>query len=203
MIKKRILIVLTVLLVLLAIPTSTIASLVPITVAAFANPSPGSDNPLFTVDFTNDTISGGWTDAGLTLEIPVGNASYNNATFIMSQLQYTFNDIGGAYTTGGGTIIFKDTFDTPVLTISFNKLWLESRQSGMNAINGDGVIFEGPDFGILTYEAQFGFTFANTVDTQDGYTATGSFDSSAVVPEPATILLLGSGFLVFVACRKK
>ncbi len=203
---KKLLFVSTASLVLLTLSTSANAALTTSTVAAFANPSASSDNPLFTVDFTNNEITGGWTDIGLTLNLPAAGTSYNDVTFSMTDLEYTANETGGDYTTGGGEITFKNIDTTTVLTISFEQLWLHSREAGMeakNAIYADGVTFNSPDFGTLTDNAQFGFTFSNIMPNDDGHTATASFDSAAVVPEPTTVLLLSGGFLTLIARRKK
>lgn len=219
---KRTLLASTIFMAMLAISASANAGTVSSTIATFANPSDGSEIPLFAVNFSNGaagSITGSWQNDGLTLEIPAGNTSYDNVHFTMDDLTYNY-PMGGNNSATGGSIEFTAGSNTPganendvLLVVSFESLYLGMFETGLHAqtLYGHGVTFSGNDLnplGDLTNE-QFGFAFTNINKEFDvngavtSYTATASFDSSAVVPEPATVLLLSSGFLAFVHRRKK
>jgi len=86
------------------------------TMVTFADPS-NSNNPLFTVDFLNNSLTGGWDDAktGLTLEIP-----YNGSTFFDVWFDITPVSIDSYGNTGSGTINFyENNASTPLVTINF------------------------------------------------------------------------------------
>ena len=91
----------------------------PMTIATFADPSANSNNPLFTVDFQNNLITGGWGDnkTGLTLQIPYNGFSFADAWFSMTNVAIidTFGD------TGGGTINFyaNNTSTNPLVVVAF------------------------------------------------------------------------------------
>ncbi len=48
------------------------------TIATFADPSLGPDNPLF--ELSNNKLNGGWSDLGLTLIVPLTGMVYPSAT---------------------------------------------------------------------------------------------------------------------------
>ncbi|MFN7019912.1 MAG: hypothetical protein ACK4WH_01120 [Phycisphaerales bacterium] len=170
------------------------------TVATFADPSPGGFAPLFSL--TGNTLSGGWSGTGLTLETPglpsVGD--FADATFQMTPLTVS-QILGVFYVTSPGTIRFFDSSASLLLQIDFTQgvLSLPLSFGGSDMFIGQDVVFSGPilDGYEVTLE-QFSFSFANPVNTQQGFTATSSFTSSAElrIPGPATLAALGMGLLV-------
>ena len=195
--------------VLSLIVSSAFASFDSVTIASFSDPSASALNPMFLIDFENGTINGGWDQPGLDLELPNIYVVYENATFTMDQLSIPAGEPLGGYLTDPGpyTIRFSHQGDE-VLNINFNQLYLQRRQSGMNAhdLYGDDVTINSVDYGTLT-DAQFGFNFVNTgsSDPSAGYKATASFSSSAVgqpIPEPATIAILAIGGLFLKRTKK-
>lgn len=177
-----------------------------ITVATFADPSVASGNPLFTVDLVNDVITGGWADSktGLNLVIPYSGHIYTDAFFTTTSVSYTGGIAGGD--TGGGTIkFFKDgqlTSTPPLIQIAFDKGHVTPYGLGASDISfivggGDNVVITGSEIGVPLTDETFSFSFANQQPLSgsyaNGYTATASFTSSAAVPEPSTLVLLGMG----------
>jgi len=184
------------------------------TVATFADPSPNSNNRLFTVDFNNMKLNGGWSDSqnGLTLQIPYNGHLFQNAWFDMNDVTITSKTLtpwGPFGQTGQGEIRFyADTNSiSPLVVIDFNGALVSPYGFGANEVlfTAANVAITGSEItGILSQE-QFAFSFANLAHLQgstnwnDGFTATAAFTSSAI-PEPATIALLAIGSLLF---RKK
>ncbi len=181
-----------------------------LTIATFADPSNSSVNPLFTVDFLDGSLNGGWAygNAGLLLMIPYNGHSFSNAWFAMDEVEIT--DVFG--TTGGGEINFYANGATtdPLLTISFVSGHVDYINFGADVIfAADGVEFSGSEItpGLFTEEQFFSFSFANkkllsgSSTFNDGFTATASFTSSAV-PEPATVCILGLGVLSLIRKKK-
>ena len=104
---------------------------------------------------------------------------------------------GSCYTnSGAGAIHFYDGSDE-VLTIEFGQLWIQDRNSGLNAqdISGDNVTISGEGIPEGLTQEHFGFTFVNIANAEDSVNATAAFTSSAV-PEPATLFILGLGGLL-------
>lgn len=183
-----------------AMTASAFAGVQTVKVAAFADPAAGSAEPLFTVDYGQGLLSGGWSGSGLTLDVPVTGNSYDDVTFTMTDMTFAA-DRGDFYTNNGpGVIRFYDG-NTEILTVSFDRIYIQGRNSGLDAqdIYGDNVTISGIGMENLSDE-QFGFSFANVVTNDDIVTATASFTSSAV-PEPTTLAILAVGGL-FLRKRK-
>ena len=67
MIKKKTF--LTIAIVVMAVAASAVAGAGSIDIASFSNPSSGIGGPLFTINFANKTVDGGWDEVGLNLEL--------------------------------------------------------------------------------------------------------------------------------------
>ena len=178
-----------------------------ITIATFADPAVGSDEPLFTVDYQAQTVAGSWpSDAGgLTLNIVAESLIIPDVFFIMAPVSYT--DGPQVATTAGGIVeFFADGDDpltaAPLLDISFTSATLTPLGIGSSdfSLAADGVTITGSALTDLYFNESFGFAFANQQyidgDDQKGYTATASFTSSGmIVPEPGltALVILGMG----------
>jgi hypothetical protein len=193
-----------------------------VTLATFADPSLNSGNSLFTVDFTQMKVTGGWADTktGLVLEIPcsgytveAGNA-FQDAWFEMSVVDIT--SVSAMFgQTGAGVINFYEngTSTNPLVTISFESGAVSRYGFGADKMFlADNVTITGSKIPDKLLEERFAFSFANLAKlsghTQwtDGFTATAAFTSSAIinpdVPEPATIAMLGIGALGLIQRKK-
>lgn len=163
------------------------------TYATFADPSVSSGTPLFVL--AGNTLSGGWAGTGLKLETP-GSASpdYTDVTFVMSPL----TRMGPAPFSlfSGGNIEFFDNTNAMIFRIDFAASYLaEPISFGATDFIGQNVVFSGPIVDSPTAAESFAFSFANQVLTQDGFTTTAAFTSSAT-PTPGAMALLGIAGLV-------
>lgn len=176
---------------------SSISNAGVITIATFEDPSLNASFPLFTIDSVGGTINGKWEDSqtGLNLNVPSAGNIYYDAWFEMTELTYSGGTSG---ITSGGTVTFYENGGmNQVLTIGFDKATLVlGGLASQELLFGGAITITGIDFTVPLTEPAFGFTFANHVAIQDGFTATAAFTSSAVIPEPATMALLGLGGLL-------
>jgi hypothetical protein len=166
------------------------------TVATFSNPSTGSAEPLFNVNWATNTITGGWADdeTGLDLVFAYNGNTFNDVWFEMEPITITSQFVPFVVgSTSGGVIKFYQAGTTidPLLEIQFNVGLVSTFGFG-----SDDVTFTGSQITTLMDEEQFSFAFANNETIKTGFSATAAFDSSAV-PEPATLCLLGLGSLSF------
>ncbi|MFH0868913.1 MAG: PEP-CTERM sorting domain-containing protein [archaeon] len=169
--------------------------------------------PLFTVNLSTDTITGGWADGkmGLYLQIPYSGNNYSDAFFTMTDVPYTGNIYGGA--TGGGTVKFfaygQSTSETPLIQIDFDSGSVNPYGlGGMDEFFANGVVISGSEIGaVVLSDEYFSFSFANqkalSGNWNNGYTATSAFTSSAMVPEPAMIAILSLGGLSLIRRKNK
>ena len=205
--KKRYLIMIAL---MLAVGFVSVNAKATVTIATFADPSANSANPLFTVDFQNNLITGGWDDAktGLTLQIPYSSNNFADAWFSMTNV--IINDTFG--NTSGGTINFyaNNTSTNPLLVVAFDSGHVDYFNFGADSIFvANNVTISGSEITVPPplSECEFALSFVNKArlsghtDWADGFTATASFTSSAI-PEPATICILGLGALSLVRRKK-
>jgi len=192
---------------ILVILSCGLAQATTFTVATFGDPSLISTNPLFTVDFRHKQmkLTGGWPDikTGLTLEIPYNGHAFVNAWFEMSEVEITYahRTFGK---TGPGEINFYRDGDSgnPLVAIDFESGSVSRYGFGADEIFvANNVTITGSEITGTLSEEMFSFSFANlarlpgSANWNDGFTATAAFTSSATLPEPATVGLLGLGGL--------
>jgi hypothetical protein len=175
------------------------------TVATFANPSLGSSDPLFSVNWTSGTITGGWADGkgGLDLELPNDGPTISNVWFNMSTVKINTLILTSEYGyTGPGIISFyaPGTTTNPLYEISFASGVINKFGFGSD----DDVTFSGSALTKTYQDEQFGFAFAAKKAINGGFTATAAFDASAetgTIPEPASMALLALGGLLLIKRR--
>ena len=188
----------------LVLIVSSISQAGVVTIATFEDPSGSGANPLFTIDSDGGNIDGRWDDSqtGLNLNVAYADVVYDDAWFTMSTLTY-----GGGYsgaTSAGNVKFYADgdaSTETPILEIDFSSASLNPGGLASQELFFTGITITilGIDISDELTEEAFGFTFANHVLTPEnnGFTATAAFTSSAaVIPEPATLALLGLGGLL-------
>ena len=170
-----------------------------ITVASFADPSNDSATPLFVYDAGAGTLTGGWSDPGLVLETVSGD--FADATFTMDAAP-----VVAPGTIGAGEILFYDSGDNLLLDITFDSGQMNFIGFGATEFMSlNDVTFSGPILSDPVESESFAFSFANQapIGSDGSFSATASFTSSAlVIPEPATLGLLGLAGFALVRRRR-
>ncbi|MDI9635003.1 PEP-CTERM sorting domain-containing protein [Geitlerinema splendidum] len=171
-----------------------------VTIATHDDPSMSSANPLFVI--TANSVTGSWTQNGLTLEVPAASLSFNNVHMSASIVR------SGANTLGAGHVIYYTTnINNPIFRIDMQSGSIfEPFGLGGSYLNANGVVFSGSAVGGLTpiSNSQFSFSFANPVPGQNGNTYTASMTSSGdPIPEPATMIAFGLGSAALLARRRR
>lgn len=171
------------------------------TVATFADPTSGPTPSLFQWNETADTLTGGWSGTGLTLETPGTTApDYTNVTFMMTVLvasSVTPTPVGPVALFGVGKIEFFSGV-TEILQIDFSSANLLIPQGlGSSSFAGANVVFSGPALGtfISIDNEAFSFGFVNIVSTGNGsFTTTAAFTSSAdlEIPTPGSAAIVAA-----------
>lgn len=185
------------------------------TVATFADPSNNSNKPLFTVDWSTNTVTGGWADSESNLDLVVmcTHTTYNDVWFEFSPVTIISTASFGGRTMGvtnGGQINFyasgksKNESPGPLVTVTFTKGFVSQQSMGASDLFGEGVTISGAAFPCVYENEEFSFAFANihNFPNNTGFTATSSFTSSASAPEPATLLFLMSGIGFWMRKKK-
>lgn len=177
-------------------------------ISQFDAPAADGTTPMFVLDTTSDTLTGGWGDerTGLDLEMGVagGGSVFIDAYFTMSPVAYTGPDSGGD--TGGGTLTFyPDGGGVPLMQITFAKGYVSNNGFGaMDLSRGDGVVISGSAFSNTFVNESFVFDFDHqTALPNGGFSATASFVASGTaLPEPMTALLLVAGAVSLTRRRR-
>lgn len=173
-----------------------------VTVATFADPGIGATGPIFNLDLITNRLTGTWDDSKTGLTLNILGTEYEDSFFTIADGNGTpgLNYNGDVYSgqLGSGSIkFFADGLGgSALLQIDFNSARLSYYGfGGTNQLSGNGVVISGSQVGSTISDESFSFCFGNQQpiggDWNDGYTATAGFTCSAVVPEPATIGLLG------------
>lgn len=179
------------------------------TIATFADPAAGPSTPLFTVDVSGGAVTGGWNSTGLNLDVP-GVGTYMDAIFTMTPLSYTGTIVNG--TGSGGNVSFYEAGDVPgtddpIVKIEFDSVQLSpGSMYATELLSLNDVVISGTVVpGGLTQES-FSFAFANQQllpTGGQGFTATASFTSSALIPEPTVLAYMVIAFSLGIRRRRR
>ena len=195
----------------------SIGSAEAVTIATFSDPAIDGSEPLLEVDLVGGKITSRWDDDKTGLTLNVSGTPYNNSFFIITDssdntgITYAGDISGGA--TGSGKIKFfqdgQNTSTDPLVLIEFEsaQLTLTNFAGTDHWFYANDVDISGTAVSIALIDESFSFSLSNHVpinsDWNNGYTATAAFSSSGAVPEPATIALLGVGWLIANLARKR
>jgi MYXO-CTERM domain-containing protein len=175
------------------------------TIATFADPTTGPVPSLFQWNATTNTLTGGWSGTGLTLQTPGSSfPDLTNATFTLTPMVAVFN-MFGVVGFGAGAVQFFDSAANPVFRIEFDNAQMSSALSfGASDFVGFNVRFSGTLLDFPTQNEAFAFSFANpTLMGNGGFTVTSSFTSSADrIPAPGALALVGAGGLLLARRRR-
>ena len=166
------------------------------TIGTFLDPSDGN-TPVFTQ--SGNLLTGGWTEAGLTLVMPFTGHTYQNATFQLVNPVTVIAPNNLPSLLGPGDISFREPNAVEVLHISFTSATLDLITfGGTQFLARDGVVISGPG---IPPESQlrnqsFSFALVNQAGEPPNLTWTAAFTCSATkTPEPATLTMLGCGLI--------
>jgi hypothetical protein len=177
-----------------------------ITIATFEDPTGGSGTPLFTLtnldpdDPSGATLSGSWTGTGLKLLYSPTGASFSDVTFSFTTYATGDGDPIGGYFFGPGSFSFMKGPNV-LLTYAWDEAILSDSGFGSNQVEGLKISVPGssPLYGATFSDPQsmsFNFTNSTGVLSSGGTIKwTSAFTSSAAVPEPSLLILLGLGIL--------
>lgn len=180
------------------------ASAQAVTIATHADPSGNAASPLF---YASDTsVSASWSGTGLTLQVPVASLSFNDVQ--MEMLSVTRTEAGAVDLLGAGMVKFWTTdANNPIFTMTFDGGFIaEPFAAGASEFTANVISFGGSALASVNPLAneQFVFSFANKGGDTQLRTYTAAMTSSAdVVPEPATMTLLGLGAAALISRRRK
>ena len=145
--------------------------------------------------------------SGLNLQTPgfIGGGSVTDAHFEMLPVALTpiINNV--LYSMGSGTINFYTTNPSnPFFTVDFSGgTFLNPLNASASELSANVVNFTGPNVPTNLANRQFAFSLTNPSQNGTHVTYTSSFTSSAdVVPEPASLIILGSAALALIRKRK-
>lgn len=175
------------------------------TLATFTDPALESTTPLFVVNVTEGTLTGGWDLPGMDLTFP-GSGTFADVIFTVTPTSYS-GTIEAGETGSGGFAFFEAGADvgsdTPLLEMSFDKALVSPGSIYATTLNAIDVDVSGSAVPSGLEDVSFAFGLANQTALSDdeGFTATASFTSSAI-PEPSLLLMLLAGIPVICHPRR-
>ena len=153
----------------------------------------------------------GWadekTDLDLVVKVTGTDVTFTDAWFIFDDLDIieTANLWGVDYgRTNAGQINFyaDGTATNPLLTLTFTESFVSQQGFGAKDFFAQNVNITGSAIPNPLWQEEFSFSFTNVSTFTDGFTSTASF-TSAAIPEPSTIVLLGLGGFLLIETRRR